>query len=356
MRNLAGVDTPICDALLRVELTKAGVPAFTGEAIQRREVPATAIGAITYAGGVQATFYRCWYYWGVSLSKALPYEPAKQLNDQWGSQVRIDGYSGGKDPSPGGVYSYNVDTQEGLNALVAVLNTTFGMTFEVDPRDIKTPDWLRPMSLTKLPDFADKAAQARAEVAALNALGGYLNRYEYRESVCEEALAIATAEFGPKGHETHGMRVVVANLYRDQARRLKMLIPTLSDDTSVFCYTADLEHILTKRVPLLFMMGRRKEARSVKRECEDVRFTLAGIYRSRKELEEAKLAETAEGKPDDVAYARHRVALTLVNMTKLLKRMKRHDEAATLMAELQSIYPLLDDHRRADIDERLANK
>ncbi len=354
MKNLAGVETAIADAALRIELAKAGIPVYRGEVIRSQEVPATMIGVITYAAGVKATFSRGWYYWCVCISQPLPFQQAKQLNDQWGSKVRVDGYAGGKEPSQHGVSSYNIDSQEGLNALVSTLNETFGMQIEANPEDIKLPDWLRPYSLKKVDSPEDAAALVRAEIAALNALGGYYNRYEMRESAGEEALALAFSAFGGKDHDTYNMRVVVNNLYREQARRLKMLIETISDQTSIYCFTADLEGLLNKRVPLLHTMGRHKEARSVARESEEVRKKLAEIYRERKQADHKDLQEALAGKPDRVEYARYGVAFTTMRMAQLYRRMGDAAQAETLEAELAELSRQLTEDQRADLERRAA--
>jgi len=69
-------------------------------------------------------FRRAWYYWMCSsedrpLSKAV----AKEMNRQWGGQIRVNGYSGGTDVREP-VSSYHVDTLEGLKKLVETIKAT----------------------------------------------------------------------------------------------------------------------------------------------------------------------------------------------------------------------------------------
>jgi hypothetical protein len=72
---------------------------------------------------------RAWYYWMVSTpeNKPLPLKLAKQLNSESGDTIRAFGYAGGlkgKDFlswAKKGVTNWHVDTQEGLEKLVKVL-------------------------------------------------------------------------------------------------------------------------------------------------------------------------------------------------------------------------------------------
>ncbi len=163
MVKLKGVDTHICDPIIRIELAKAGITAFRGKVRRQCEVLATVIGIINYGGGVQVTFRRGWFHYGVELNSALPFEPAKQLNDQWGSQVHIAQSSHSSESISHGVCTYHVDTQDGLSALVAVLNATFGDPVEVNPQNIATPDFLKPWSFIRLPDLPAEWCSAEVD-------------------------------------------------------------------------------------------------------------------------------------------------------------------------------------------------
>ena len=82
------------------------------ETITVQSVRATALGW---------TFRRAWYYWACSTKdKPVPEEMARSMNEKWGEQVRVDGFSGGRD-AIGDVFSYHVDTKDGLAALVTIL-------------------------------------------------------------------------------------------------------------------------------------------------------------------------------------------------------------------------------------------
>ena len=66
-------------------------------------------------------FRRLWYYWSCSTSeRPIPGIAAAEFNEVFGSQVRVDGYSGGYFVT-GAVSLYHVDTMDGLIALVTLI-------------------------------------------------------------------------------------------------------------------------------------------------------------------------------------------------------------------------------------------
>lgn len=69
-------------------------------------------------------FVRRWYYWSArSEDRPISNAKAAAFALKWGSQVRIDGYSGGGPlPADGkSVHLYHVDTVEGLAAFAELL-------------------------------------------------------------------------------------------------------------------------------------------------------------------------------------------------------------------------------------------
>ena len=70
-------------------------------------------------------FERSWYYYRAD-GAGIPPDLAEEFHKTWGRQVRVSGHCGC--PSPLEWYegfavdSYHIDTQEGLNAFVALLN------------------------------------------------------------------------------------------------------------------------------------------------------------------------------------------------------------------------------------------
>jgi hypothetical protein len=63
-------------------------------------------------------FYRAWYYWSCSTDqRPIPEVAARAMNDEWGQQIRVDGFAGGTSVD-GPVSSYHVDTLAGLLRLV----------------------------------------------------------------------------------------------------------------------------------------------------------------------------------------------------------------------------------------------
>lgn len=84
-----------------------------------KEVPTKHIGL---AHGWK--FERRWYYYAAE-GPGIPPNMAEEFHQKWGTQVRVEGHCGC--PSPieychgFAVGAYHIDTQEGLNAFVALL-------------------------------------------------------------------------------------------------------------------------------------------------------------------------------------------------------------------------------------------
>ena len=121
MKNAAG-DVQ-CDEYIRRELEDAGLdPIFLYSAQGHSEVPTR------YQGELFGWhFRRAWYYW-VCWGPAIPFDIADELHKAFGQEVRVAGHCGCPAPREWyhndydkGVPDYHVDTQEGLNALVAAI-------------------------------------------------------------------------------------------------------------------------------------------------------------------------------------------------------------------------------------------
>ena len=71
-------------------------------------------------------FFRNWYYWVCSADNGceVPESAARALNLEHSRDVRVDGYSGGKEPD-GDVSCYHVDTPRGLKVLVSLLKRLY---------------------------------------------------------------------------------------------------------------------------------------------------------------------------------------------------------------------------------------
>jgi len=122
MNNYAGRDD--IDEELTIELTTAGIPVVLLPEMLRKsqgEVKSIVLG--DFYGW---EFTRAWYYW-VATGPGIPPVEAEALHAMHGKVVRVAGHCGC--PSPLKWYKgfavpmYHVDTQEGLNALAAVIRT-----------------------------------------------------------------------------------------------------------------------------------------------------------------------------------------------------------------------------------------
>ena len=120
MKNYAGRDD--IDKDLEAELTEAGIGIYRFPEFYREksgEVKTIVIGTL-YGW----TFKRAWYYW-IAEGPGIPPVDAEELHQTHGKDVRVDGHCGC--PSPTEWYKgfavphYHIDTQEGLNALAAMI-------------------------------------------------------------------------------------------------------------------------------------------------------------------------------------------------------------------------------------------
>lgn len=119
--NLAGVKT--CDEYIRKELAEAGIEIIELPFLGTSEVPYKVIGSISI-GPTFWGFNRAWRYW-VAKGPGIPLEDAMELHKTYGTQVRVNGHCGCPSPKEQngnfGTDFYHIDTQQGLNALAAMI-------------------------------------------------------------------------------------------------------------------------------------------------------------------------------------------------------------------------------------------
>jgi len=163
MKNLAG--NMDCDAIIRAELTEAGIDVVIHERRLENEVPARLTGEL---GGGEFVFTRGWYYWvvhgKVSLRTAREMYAHEDRRD-----VRVDGHCMSPHPDdwakptlkelrrmcddeakdPDGLYemlkdcrfveTYHIDSQEGLNFFAATLKASDGQVKRYLPEAVAAP-------------------------------------------------------------------------------------------------------------------------------------------------------------------------------------------------------------------------
>jgi len=130
MQNLArhiDRDNPQVDpevqAAVRAELEAAGCAYEDHDFLLRQcgEVPTSIIGVQS-----RWSFRRAWYYW-VAEGPGIPPDIAEKFHQTWGGEVRTAGFAGGISPLKWcegfAVDSYHIDSQDGLNAFVALLKS-----------------------------------------------------------------------------------------------------------------------------------------------------------------------------------------------------------------------------------------
>ena len=166
MNNLAGLPHRVATDRCLVELVEAQIPVvMLTNTPENREVQSRAQGVLHYgldSLSQTVTFCRAWYYWVVHFSSPMPTAFADELNKTWKHQVRVDGYAGGTEPSHSGVSCYHVDSQAGLNALVAGLSGYYSTAEVGVPPDQCMNEWqaLMPASVEREVDSLLSLAEA----------------------------------------------------------------------------------------------------------------------------------------------------------------------------------------------------
>lgn len=356
MQNLAKVATAISNMFIRVELAKARIPAFRGTIVRPLEVPASVVGIIAFANGASALFVRAWYYWTVHLTQALPVVAARELNDRLGDVVRVDGYSGGREPREDGVSNYHVDSQLGLEALVAKLLETFGAERAVDPLyvDYKTISWMLAGSLKLLPAPANSRECDELEMDGLVALGHVWENVSVKIKRFERILELAQGVSGAvaEGHARSARNVLQSN-YGMEAQRLRMLLASRKSATDIYGAMADLESILVKQSAVLRGLGYHAEADLVQADRDDIGAQLVDIYRARKQQFSDELTGHPDGESsDEAAYVRFQLALTVLLFAQLLQR-NANEEARAMEAEGQQIAAALSSEEQQELKEAI---
>lgn len=111
-----------CDPkAIEAELKEAGIRIIENPwRTEQSEVNCGFEGVIEFDGGYWE-FKRAWYYW-VAKGPGIAPEDAMELHEKFGQVIRVDGHCGCPPPSKSfATDSYHVDTQEGLNALAALI-------------------------------------------------------------------------------------------------------------------------------------------------------------------------------------------------------------------------------------------
>jgi hypothetical protein len=269
MKNLIGISSHVANTVIGVELGKAGVHAFVGELLQPREVLASAIGIMVFAGGAEVLFVRESKYWSVFCNQPVREEIREPSGICSGFKEWETGQRGCR-----------VETQEELGVIVRTFINEFGDPRSVNPRKlVHDISWVQ--SLKPAPALKSLLDLPRIEIAALHALGGEYKSYVQMESCYEEAVSVAIEAFHEDSPEAYTSQVVLSNLYREEARRLKKLLvsPYLAPSEEC-CITDDLKRVQSKRVLVLHKIRRRKEAQSVKKECDEIKSITLRIRRA----------------------------------------------------------------------------
>lgn len=126
MINLASASesTTRNDTQIRSELEQSGLKILKLPKAIEGEVPTHLIGYTEGRSGW--SFHRAWRYY-IAKGPGIPPDIAQAFHEEWGQQVRVDGHCGCPSPLDWfegfAVGHYHIDTQEGLNAFVRLLQS-----------------------------------------------------------------------------------------------------------------------------------------------------------------------------------------------------------------------------------------
>ncbi len=339
MHNLAGVPTPITDAMIRVELAKAGIPAVHVSKSTHGEVPCTVIGILRdLRSGQDIVFERLFCYWAVRLRIAVPLDQAKALNDKWGKVVRINGGPGIEGEiwqfCEEGVYYYHVDTQEGLNALVGAIRGAFML--QAQAAVTEDNEWIaRNFDRVHLGSFSHLAAPRNStdimllEIAALRKMASCQRADESQERCLRAALKMADASTEKRFRkEAKSIRVELCTFFRNTARSNRALIGFSNNRDNDDLYASRLEEAQTKRLKLLNCLGRRKEARAVILDLVQIRPEILKLLEAMKEKTLADLKMAADNNNVcRLEWLRSVVTFIYFQLAALCSRMGRRQES-----------------------------
>ncbi len=218
--NMVGVPNETQSAILRVELECAGITSLLQ--MPYGEPQATISGIMVFKSGQTMVLHRSWIYWSAWLIKPLPLEAALALHDKQGRFVRPDGHADSPRPTTS-VDHYNIDTQDGLNALVTAVKTEFGEVVTDTSCDAFKAGMI---SVNKLGVAEPLTALSEHErdvtnVNSLLAFARWQPREDYRLSILFQALFTVEKLFPGKRKWTAKVSNELARFYRERVRKAK---------------------------------------------------------------------------------------------------------------------------------------
>lgn len=263
MNDLKGIPTHVSNIMVRVELAKAGIPAFDGAVICGREtVLTTVVGVMAFAGGMQVLFTRSCCHWSVDVVRALDSVQPRTLNERWCGTVPIGGTCGGADPTPKVVTSYHVDSQEALYGLVEVLREAFGDQCRFGMLDSRLVDMMpnKPEGLIQLSGLEDNGELARMHSAVLLAMGSLIGCFESAEHYLREAYRVAAGRIGFRSGEAVCVLAVLQRLYKTRIELLReRYLSWIAQNESVCEITYELTYVTMRLADVCRMLGNEQE-------------------------------------------------------------------------------------------------
>jgi hypothetical protein len=283
MKNLANIQSAVADMLARVELERAGIPAYQAVPTGDDNVKSNVVGFLEFDGGTDVLFVRCAKHWTARISgsrqQTSTSTTVKLVNEKYVTPIN----------------SRQVDyVCESLKAL-----TTFQNDLEEkfqyfrDREDGCYEDGTRSEPCDLLPTFGFAADGLSLltpprgdsqlilmEIRALKAYGRELNNIFDTIRCDEEALDVAVSWLGWRNPECTRLASQLSKLLKEEITRTQQLLDQLgpghNDRVKLM---SRLEWFLMRKLPLVTSLHRSKDIAATERKLEVLRVDLISTCR-----------------------------------------------------------------------------
>lgn len=335
--NMAGVPQDITTPMLRVELETAGITSCLQ--VPYGEPKAIISGVMVFKNGQAMVLHRAWIYWTAWLIEPLSHKAALALHDIHGKFVRPDGDCTSPRPVTS-VDHYHVDTQDGLNALVAAVKAEFGEV-ETDTGSETFIDGLQKTKKLAADPLQPLSVLERdvAHIKTLLSLAQWHSDSQRRQAVLYQALATAEKLFPGRRKWANKVNNELARFYRDSVRKGKerMAQPDREPGDRMWA-TMEVERDQRSRAKYLFAVGHTNNAKACYEDAVSLRLSVIELLTEHADHLRTLLAGKKEDEHD---YYWHRVAFMEFMLGRFNRMLGRHEESRKHFSECKRIQSLL---------------
>lgn len=331
--NMVGVPNDIQSAILRVELENAGLTSLLQ--VPYGEPQATISGIMVFKNGQTLVLHRAWYYWSAWLIKPLPLEAALSLHAAHGKFVRPDGHCQSPRPTTS-VDNYHIDTQDGLNALVAAVKAEFG---EIET-DVTSETFVGGMQAVNkpaanpLPAFSEHERNV-AHIKKLIELARWHPDEKIRESILLQALFHAERLFPGSRKWECKVANALTSYYRDRVTKSFQQLLRPNPEAGARMWTVlSIERDQRLRAKYLNIVGHTSNAISCYAHAVTLRPQVIELLTEHAGHLRNELAGKKENEYD---IGWHRVAFVEFMLGRFYRMLGKHEESRKHFAECRRI-------------------